>query len=202
MYNTDIPNRAELPSGKQLLRSTLIALVVAIVILVTVVLPAEYGIDPTKIGRVLGLTQMGEIKVALAGEAERDRQSSSHVPEAPSVKPPVNDVPGLTESRRDEITVTLKPGEGAEIKLEMTKGAKVKYDWTVSGGVVNYDTHGDNPQINYHGYGKGQQKERDTGELTADFDGKHGWFWRNRGNSEVTITLKTEGEYKDIRRVV
>ena len=33
---------------------------------------------------------------------------------------------------------TLKPGEGAEIKLLMKKGAKANYTWTVAGGVVNF----------------------------------------------------------------
>jgi len=58
------------------------------------------------------------------------------------------------------------------------------------------------PDVNYHGYGKGQQKERDSGELTAVFDGKHGWYWRNRGSGDVTITLKTNGEYLSIKRVM
>ncbi|RCS21305.1 hypothetical protein DUT91_25065, partial [Phyllobacterium salinisoli] len=72
MYNTDIPTRAELPSSAQLLRSTIIAMISAAAILVTVVLPAEYAIDPTGIGRALGLVEMGEIKAQLAEEAERD----------------------------------------------------------------------------------------------------------------------------------
>lgn len=73
MFNADIPSRAELPSSKQLLRSTVIAAVTAAALLVTTVLPAEYGIDPTGIGRVLGLTEMGQIKVQLSKEAEADR---------------------------------------------------------------------------------------------------------------------------------
>ena len=73
MYNTDMPSRAELPSSAQLLRSTLIAAGVAAALLVTVVLPAEYNIDPTGAGRALGLTEMGEIKTQLAREAETDR---------------------------------------------------------------------------------------------------------------------------------
>ena len=72
MYNTDIPTRAELPTSRQLLRSTVIAVVAAAAILVTIVLPAEYAIDPTGIGRALGLTEMGEIKSQLAKEAEAD----------------------------------------------------------------------------------------------------------------------------------
>ncbi len=62
----------ELPSSRALVRSTLIALAVAGALLLTAVLPAEYGIDPTGAGRVLGLTQMGEIKVRLAREAAED----------------------------------------------------------------------------------------------------------------------------------
>ena len=73
MYNTDMPPRAELPTSGQLLRSTLIAAGVAAALLVTVVLPAEYNIDPTGAGRALGLTEMGEIKTQLAREAETDR---------------------------------------------------------------------------------------------------------------------------------
>ncbi|PKL97106.1 MAG: transmembrane anchor protein, partial [Gammaproteobacteria bacterium HGW-Gammaproteobacteria-9] len=34
------------------------------------------------------------------------------------------------------------------------------------------------------------------------FDGTHGWFWRNRSNSDVTITLKTKGEYLSVKRVI
>lgn len=73
MYNTDLPTRAELPSTGKLLRSTLLAAVIAIALLVTVVLPAEYAIDPTGAGRLLGLTEMGEIKNQLAEEAELDQ---------------------------------------------------------------------------------------------------------------------------------
>ena len=62
----------ELPSSRALIRSTLAALAVAVVLLLTTVLPAEYGIDPTGAGRVLGLTHMGEIKVRLAREAAAD----------------------------------------------------------------------------------------------------------------------------------
>lgn len=47
------------------------------------------------------------------------------------------------EMRSDEMSVTLAPGEGAEIKLVMVKGAQASYAWTANGAVVNFDTHGD-----------------------------------------------------------
>jgi hypothetical protein len=207
MYNSDLPTRAELPSSGQLLRSTVIAVIVASVLLVTVVLPSEYGIDPTRIGRLLGLTQMGEIKVALAAEAARDRavNASKSGPDqnAGASTAPAQTAKGAEGSpRTDEMTVTLKPGEGAEIKLAMSKGAKASYQWTSAGGPVNHDTHGDGPGGAAHSYNKGRQVERDSGEITAPFDGNHGWFWRNRSETDVTITLKTTGTYRNIKRVV
>ncbi|TCT03019.1 transmembrane anchor protein [Aquabacter spiritensis] len=208
MYNSDIPSRAELPTSRQLLRSTFIAIVAALAILVTIVLPAEYNIDPTGVGRVLGLAQMGEIKVQLAEEAERDRQMDQNT----TVPAPgssllgrifaalvVSPASAQTTSRQDVTTLTLTPGQGAEIKLVMKAGAKADYSWTVAGGVVNFDTHGDGggKSISYE---KGRAVPGDDGVLEAAFDGNHGWFWRNRGSADVTLTLKTSGAYAEIKR--
>jgi hypothetical protein len=205
MYNTDLPTRAELPTTGRLLRSTAVALLIAVVLLVTTILPAEYGIDPTGIGRALGLTSMGEIKVSLAAEAApaREQAATSEVSAAaPSVEPvPKEPAPGL----RHTMTVVLKPGQGAEIKLAMRKDAVVTYRWATLGGPVNYDTHGDPigaPKEFYHGYGKGKNETQQAGELQAAFDGTHGWFWRNRSSAEVTVTLETSGDYDSIKRVL
>lgn len=87
MYNSQTPMPAQLPSSRQLLRSTVIAAVSALVLLTTVVLPAEYGIDPTGIGRKLGLTDMGEIKTRLAAEAEADAAASQEMVAATTPAP-------------------------------------------------------------------------------------------------------------------
>src|SRR6185503_2121247 len=59
----DRPMNALPPSSRRrLLLSTVIALLVAGVILITVVLPAEYGIDPLRIGSLTGLDVLGTSK--------------------------------------------------------------------------------------------------------------------------------------------
>jgi hypothetical protein len=204
MYNSDLPNRAELPSSKQLLRSTIIAIIVAAVLLVTIVLPSEYGIDPTRIGRVLGLTQMGEIKMTLAAEAKKaaEAEKSQAKPETKEVVQPQNSTDNQnTATKNDQMTVTLKPGEAVEIKMDMSKGAKVKYEWKTNGGKVNHDTHGEGANKAFKSYKKGRNIESDAGEFVAEFDGSHGWFWRNRSGEDVTITLKTEGEYQNFKKM-
>lgn len=161
MYNSDLPTRAELPSTTQLVKSTVIALLTAMVILVTIVLPAEYAIDPTGVGRLLKLTEMGEIKQQLAAEAEadrlRDRQPQSQPspgavpaprqrsslfsilaraiisPAAASERIVVAQAP---PSRSDETTITLRPTEGIEYKMTLPRGTQIQYSWRLQGGVV------------------------------------------------------------------
>lgn len=207
MFNSQRPDPADLPTTGQLLRATAIAAVAAGAILVTVILPSEYAIDPTGIGRTLGLTQMGEIKMQLAEEAAADAamdnaddQQLAAAPAAASTEQPAPATSG--DTRSDVTTVTLAPGEGAEIKVAMTDGAQTEFDWSVEGGHVNYDTHADAPGISYHGYGKGRESTGENGTLVAAFDGNHGWFWRNRSGGTVTVTLRTDGAYTELKRVV
>lgn len=223
MYNTDLPTRAELPSARQLLRSTVVAAFVAGGLLITTILPAEYGIDPTGAGRALGLTAMGEIKSALAREAQAGEMgaaagpvlASSVVAASPGGTPqaaapaaasdPAVPPPAALPTREHTVSIELKPGEAAEIKLTMQKNASVRYAWSTDGAGINYDTHGDPvdaPKGFYHGYGKGRNETAQAGTLQAAFDGKHGWFWRNRSAGVVRVTLKTSGAYGQIERVL
>ena len=216
MFNANRPARSELPTTGKLLKSTGIAAAVAGVILVTVVLPAEYGVDPTRVGSLLGLTDMGQIKRQLAEETEADAAA-----DAAAAAPPVAVVPGAPATpvtgaaeatatptppdaagaRSDVTTIELAPNQGAELKMDMQEGDTVRFTWTSSGGRVNYATHADRPGLRYHGYGKGSLQTQ-TGDLTAAFTGSHGWFWRNRTGETVTITVRTQGAYSGIKRVV
>ncbi len=199
MYNSNIPSDREIPSTGKLIKSTIIAVVAAGILLVTVVMPAEYGIDPTGAGKILGLKKMGEIKVSLAKEAAADavKTVKAEVAEInPDIETPVNSI------LNHEMIFTLAPDEGTEIKVSMSKGGVVKYSWYTDGGKANFDVHGDSKALNidYHKYYKGSDQKRE-GALEAAFNGSHGWFWRNRTLSDMTITLQTRGEYSDIKRM-
>lgn len=189
----------ELPSTRRLLRSTATAAAVAGAILVTIVLPAEYGVDPTGIGRLLGLKEMGEIKMALAREAASQDAAAAAVPvDGASPATPA----ATADSTKSDVTeVVLAPTQGKEIKLVMRKDAVVTYSWATNRAVVNYDTHADSPTIKYHGYAKGAGVKADSGVLSAAFDGEHGWFWRNRSRDTVVVTLRTRGDYRELKRI-
>ena len=204
MFNAKKPSLDELPSSAQLIRSTAIAAASAVAILVSVVLPAEYNIDPTGIGGVLGLSEMGEIKAQLAEEAEADRLLEIEAEEQSSL---MNDIFGLfvgtayaqdAEIWRDETTFTLAPGDSAEWKLVMEEGQTVEYRMLVDGGRVNFDMHGDGGG-NSVTYEKGRGSTGDEGEIIAAFDGEHGWFWRNRDSQPATVTVQVRGEYTEFK---
>ncbi len=219
MYNTPVPPKSELPTSAQLLKSTLIAAGVAATLLVTVVLPSEYNIDPTGVGKVLGLKQMGEIKTQLAEEAEADRLRSSTLPAkakpaatgrqstsfgqffASLIATPAyaHDGQDQYDPQTDETSVTLVAGEGMEVKLEMHKGDVVEFDWTANGALVNFNHHGE-AESDSVVYEEGRAVAEKKGRFQAQFDGEHGWWWRNRTAGNVTIVLRTSGKYGDIKQ--
>lgn len=194
-----------LPTTRQLIRSTIVAFVIATFILVAVVLPAEYGVDPTGIGSALGLTEMGRIKVSLDREIEQAENAPHTEPAITAVPPAAQEaspaVATASPSRSDSATIVLEPNQGREIKLAMREGARVHFSWSTDKGVVNFDEHADSetPRRDYHGYRKGTAVASDEGVLTAAFDGWHGWYWRNRGKETLTVTLRTDGDYQDIK---
>ncbi len=210
MHNGNKPNPDELPTSAQLLKSTVIAAASAAAILVLVVLPSEYGIDPTGIGKAVGLAEMGDIKVQLAEEAEADAlmqlESSLEADEQSSLGSEIFGIffgaahaqevaaPEWTE----QYSLTLTPGEGVEVKLAMEEGAEAEFLWVAEGGVVNFDLHGDGGGNNIS-YAKGRAVKEEEGVLTAAFTGNHGWFWRNRDGQDVTITLFVRGDYSEMK---
>lgn len=210
MHNGNKPNPDELPTSAQLIKSTIIAAIAAVIILVTIVLPSEYGIDHTGIGKALGLAEMGEIKVQLTEEAEADRQMQLQNSEAVDKQSSIGGrLLGLfvgaahaqtnASEWTEQYSVTLKPGQGIEVKLAMKKGAKVEFLWAADNGVLNYDLHGDGGG-QFKSYKKGRAVERAESTLMAEFTGNHGWFWRNRDKQDVTLTLYVRGDYNKMIR--
>lgn len=206
MNNAPKPNLEDLPTTAQLFRSSIIAGIGAVAILVTVYLPAEYAIDPTGVGRVLGLTEMGEIKVQLAEEAEADRlldeqraqdQSSSVLDAVFGLFVGTAHAQEAQETWRDEVTFTLEPGATTEIKMTMEAGNVAEYAWTATGGRVNFDLHAHSGGESVD-YERGAGQTEGEGSVEAPFAGDHGWFWRNRDSTPITMRIQLRGEYSDV----
>jgi len=201
------PTAAELPSKKQLNRATLIAASVAAVVLVTTILPAEYGVDPTGVGRALGLTPMGEMKreqaASEAGSPEaRTAADSGDLTLDPE---PTAGAASTVSSgaQKGEVTLSLAPNEGTEVKATMKAGDELQYQWSTGGPKVNFELHGEEigaASSDYTSYEKGTSAG-ESGTFRAPFEGTHGWFWRNRTGESLTIRVEATGAFQKFEQL-
>lgn len=181
----DIP-----PTLAQLARATGSALLLAAAILVVIVLPAEYGIDPTGVGAAIGLKRL--------------RATETPVPAAPAAgtQTTANVSKSALPLRSDEMSLTLAPGEGGEIKAAMQKDAQFVFSWS-STGEVKSDMHGEPvhaKENEFSSYWKEKRQSSGQGSFVAPFEGTHGWYWRNRSEQPVTITVKVTGFHDKLFR--
>lgn len=191
---------AEMPSNRRLLKATAIAIAAASVILVTAVLPAEYGLDPTGIGARLGLTALanpsGDVSLPVVAAA-----AAPATVELDAVGQPLKPVEGASVNRREiayrseSMSVTLPPGEGAEIKAPMLAGDGMVFHWTATGEVAS-DMHGERTgaaKDEYTSYWIEPPRRQASGTFTAPFDGVHGWYWVNETSDVVTVEVEVSG---------
>lgn len=172
------------PSAKALAKATLLALVVAGIVLVTAVLPAEYGIDPLGTGRALGLNNL--FSAAAPATIKADPSGPVH--------------PQLNQYRTDTRELKIGPYQGLEFKYELDKGATMLYAWKAD-AYVDFDFHtepeGKPPEAS-DSFEKGEASQK-RGSYTAPYDGIHGWYWENKTDREVTVTLTSVGFYTSAR---
>ncbi|AMK77666.1 MULTISPECIES: hypothetical protein [Methylomonas] len=177
-------------SIKSLTIASLSATLLAGVVLVTTVLPAEYGIDPTGFGKMAGLTSLSTAR-------ETSNQSAAIACAEPQQA--INAAqPAAASQWQDTVKIVVPAGEGLEYKFHLAKGAALEYSWTTGGAALYFDFHGE-PQGDKTGYFKSYQETTDSqssGSLSAPFEGSHGWYWENKTGAPVTVVLNTKGAYR------
>ncbi|WP_199611894.1 hypothetical protein [Flocculibacter collagenilyticus] len=171
-------------STASLIKSTVISLVIAICALVTIILPAEYNIDPTGIGKLLGLTALANTPHSPAKSDTVQNNNEHTINENATV---------LTDS----ITVEVPADRGIEYKFYMKQYQKMEYEWVTDGEPLYFDLHGE-PEGDTTGYFESYAittSNQMKGSFTAPFAGSHGWYWKNTSRQPVNITLNVKGNY-------
>ena len=168
------------PSPRTLAKATAVALVVAAIVLVTIVLPAEYGIDPLGTGAATGLIGLSQAQPP---------------PIVADESGPVRPQPA--DYKIDTRQFTLQPFGGyVEYKYVLEPGATMLYTWSAT-GVVNFDFHTEPeglPPSASDSFERGTASEG-RGSYSAPYAGIHGWFWENDEEDVVTVTVTTAGFY-------
>jgi hypothetical protein len=171
-----------LHEGRRLAIATAIALLVAALVLLVAVLPAEYGVDPLGTGKALGLLDL------YRGAADPSGAAPTQAP-APAVPP-------MTMFKVDSVVFKLRSAEGFEYKYRIEKGGGLLYTWKAT-RPVKYEFHGE-PDGAGLGVAVSYEKSegsRGSGSFVAPSSGIHGWYWENTTDDEMTITLTSTGFY-------
>jgi hypothetical protein len=190
-HTFDVPTVAP-PSRQRLAQTTGIALAVAIAILLTIVLPAEYAIDPLGSGRWLGLTA-----IALPPVNPAEDMQARGAALKPNVNGPIGEYPG--DFKLDVYEITLQPYEYVEYKYHLEQGATLLYAWKATAPLL-HELHGEreggaaDTGPAEESFDKRDRREA-AGSLTAPFKGIHGWYWENPGGTPVTVRLTSSGFY-------
>jgi len=166
----------------KLLLFTVLAGILAVILLIVVVFPAEFNRDYTGLGTKMGLNKLAEVDSATG------RLSNRHK------------VPARVETQ----TVNLEPGEAIELKAIMDEGDSLLYEWS-SNATVYFNLHGEptGPGAQpgaYRNYETGLT-DKDQGSFTAAFLGTLGWYWRNESDQPVTINLKATGYFEPFKEM-
>ncbi len=168
------------PSAATLVKASIVATALAAIVLITVILPAEYDLDPTGIGGKLGLTVFSGTPAA-----------SANVDEPP--------LAGGDQTSK-LIEVTIPSGEGIEYKFRMSQSGKMTYEWLTDGQPLELDLHGE-PEGDTTGYFESYvvaTASEMKGSFTAPFDGSHGCYWKNNTDDDIAVLLKVKGQFEVI----
>ena len=178
------------PPIRTLLKTLAITLTAAAVVFVVVIMPAAYGIDPTRIGGLLGLDGLYE-----AAGAEPMAEAEAGLSAQMS---------GNRDLRSETVTIEIAGNEQMEYKLQMIEGMTVVYSWQTDGGGLYSDFHAD-PFNDLDAEPVRYAEEFDVtggrGGLTAGYSGNHGWFWRNDNDMPVTVELDVRGFFTTMKEI-
>lgn len=158
-------------SSSTIVRASIVAFIVAVLLLFTVILPAELGRDPLGTGELLGLNALAR------GANPFQEQLQGH--------------------RTDFVEFELSPFQSVEYKYDMDIDAPLVFSW-VADDELYYDMHAEPGDLGpdfaeSFDHGEGVQR---AGSYYAPFAGIHGWFWENRGRTTITLQVYTAGFYQ------
>ena len=201
-------DRLPMPAKAQLVKQTLAALLVAGIVLVVVVLPVEFQRDPTGLGKVLGLTGLTSPKDQAVAQLQAQGEAQSQSQANTSASGEIISISSEggehwqtnTLPQSYQMTLTLPPRKGLEVKAMMQEGQRFIYHWKAEGGVLDFDMHGEELLAieDFTSFWEAKGYASAQGGYTAPFEGSHGWYWYNPGNETVTLTLNIQGFYQGV----
>jgi hypothetical protein len=178
-----------------LIAATLGATVLAALIVLGAILPAEFHQDPTGLGKLTGLSRLW---------APADKTVDANA--AGVARAREYDIPYRTDTVEIPLGGFMDGAEASslEYKVRMKKDSTLVYTWEVTGisspRDFQFDQHGHTIAKPGEGMTVATYKQatglKQSGALSAPFDGIHGWLFANSGDGRAVVHLKLAGYYE------
>lgn len=181
------------PSTRTMLLITLGAGIAATVLTLLVVLPAEFGRDPTGFGKLTGLDRLAP-----------DHHHEQIVEVMPGTTAPAQSHAAPFRSDTVEIVLVPKGDKSGrselEYKVAMKTGGTFVYAWEsdAAEGALYSDFHAETkpePDVKVYPFGAATAASA-NGSLNAPISAPHGWYFQNKSDKAITIRLKLAGFYE------
>lgn len=211
-----MPNK-QYSIGKKLVFST----VTAGALFTAFVLPAEYGIDPTGLGKLTGISALAKNTTPSAEGTDFGQNLTFNIEEydleAEAINKSIRGLLKLEEKAFKSETIMLEIEDLGEIehKFVLPQDSSLLYSWKVLNGKgegVFYEFHGHPSSADAPNYPDGFEQAYSKGEgmgqsgsFTAPFPGYHGWYFMNLEEGPIQIKLTVSGyysEHKEMYRAV
>lgn len=187
-------------------------------LLIVAVLPAEYGIDPTGLGKKFGLTALAAPTVTIAQfEGDLSFNVGDYDPTAELIDESVQGLIHVEDApfHNEVIDIQIEDYGEVEYKFVMPADTTFVYSWQVldaQGDGVYYDFHGhpsSEDAVNFPedfemAYARGEGLTQ-SGSFTAPFAGYHGFYFMNIEEGPITVRLNISGywdESKEMYRAI
>jgi hypothetical protein len=171
-------------------------LVIGTLIVVGAIMPAEFNVDPLGLGKLSGIARLWAPE-----EKTVDANSAASGPAAKIYE----DIPMRTDVVEIPLTDFMGGAKGSELeyKVRMKQGSTMVFEWEAIGtdkqNDIHFDFHGHTTPAGSEPMTVATYKQgyalKQTGAITAPFDGIQGWQFTNGGDTAVVIRVKFTGFY-------
>lgn len=205
-------------SKEKVLKNVKYTAIWAVIILITIVLPAEYGIDPTGFWKMTWLTklapnyidenveQCSETELSICTGTKKEENIEQSFEEAikiveKSEENKEENKETSNVSNKLEKTYTIPAKGNVEIKFKMNKWDEMTFNWE-SSELVYFDQHWEPTTREWKQFlpyktVKDWKQNSDGWNIVAEFTWTHGWYWRNLSNNEMTVKLSLNGTFEE-----
>lgn len=109
-----------------------------------------------------------------------------------------------TPYKQGEYDITVPAYSALEFQIAMKEGDVISYTWNANiadPALLDIEFHGHTEPVDGKGtliFYKVHNEGKGNGSMKAPFEGSHGWYLNNTGETDVMVKFSVSGFYEDL----